>query len=131
MRIMLVEDDCVTGSAMAQELEDAGHEIVGVVATVQSAMELASSQRPDISLVDIELGRGGSGIAVARGLRRHLGIPSIFVTADPERGRAAADAVLGIVAKPFAPGALRAAVAAAGAMIPGGEPGRTAGRPAE
>jgi two-component system, response regulator PdtaR len=120
MRIMLVEDDAATGAAMALELADAGHEVTGVVATVQSAMALARVQRPDLALVDIELGRGGSGIAAARGMRRHLGVPSLFVTADPDRARAAGDAALGLVAKPYRGGVLLSAVAAAEALMRAG-----------
>lgn len=125
MRIMLVEDDAAMGAAMALELTEAGHEVTGVAATVQSAMALARVQRPDLALVDIELGRGGSGIAAARGMRRHLGIPSMFVTADPGRARAAADAALGLVAKPYRGGVLPAAVAAAEALMRAGISGNS------
>ena len=101
MRILIVEDDRLLAAGLAMMVESAGHEVVGHAVTVRAAMDLARSQTPDLTLMDIDLGLGGSGIAAARGMKKHHGLVSLFVTEHPERARQAADAALGVLAKPY------------------------------
>jgi len=101
MRILIVEDDRLLAAGLAMMVESAGHEVVGHAATVRTAMDLARSQTPDLTLMDIDLGLGGSGIAAARGMKKHHGLVSLFVTEHPERARQATDAALGVLAKPY------------------------------
>jgi two-component system, response regulator PdtaR len=101
MRILIVEDDRLLAAGLAMMVESAGHEVVGHAATVRAAMDLARSHTPDLTLMDIDLGLGGSGIAAARGMKKHHGLVSLFVTEHPERARQATDAALGVLAKPY------------------------------
>ncbi|HSK40882.1 MAG TPA: response regulator, partial [Arenibaculum sp.] len=78
MKIMVVENDPLTAAALAMILNDAGHHVVGPVASVRDALARVGPDAPDLVLVDVELGRGGSGIALARGLKRHYDVPSVF-----------------------------------------------------
>jgi two-component system, response regulator PdtaR len=101
MRILIVEDDRLLAAGLAMMVESAGHEVVGHAVTVRAAMELARSRTPDLTLMDIDLGLGGSGIAAARGMKKHHGLISLFVTEHPERARQATDAALGVLVKPY------------------------------
>jgi DNA-binding NarL/FixJ family response regulator len=101
MRILIVEDDALLAAGLGMILEDAGHEVVGYAVTVRAAMDLAQRHSPDLTLMDIDLGAGGSGIAAARGMKKHHGLASLFVTDDLERARQASDAALGMLAKPY------------------------------
>lgn len=101
MRILIVEDDRLLAASLGMMLESAGHEVVGHAVTVRAAMDLARSHSPDLTLMDIDLGLGGSGIAAARGMKKHHGLVSLFVTDQPDRARQAADASLGVLAKPY------------------------------
>ncbi len=101
MRILIVEDDRLLAAGLAMMVESAGHEVVGHAATVRAAMDLARTHTPDLTLMDIDLGLGGSGIAAARGMKKHHGLVSLFVTEHPERARQATDAALGVLAKPY------------------------------
>jgi two-component system, response regulator PdtaR len=101
MRILIVEDDRLLAAGLAMMVESAGHEVVGHAATVRAAMDLARSRTPDLTLMDIDLGLGGSGIAAARGMKKHHGLVSLFVSEHPERARQATDAALGVLAKPY------------------------------
>jgi len=101
MRILIVEDDRLLAAGLGMMLEGAGHEVVGYAATVRAAMDLARSHSPDLTLMDIDLGLGGSGIAAARGMKKHHGLVSLFVTEQPDRARQAADAALGVLVKPY------------------------------
>jgi two-component system, response regulator PdtaR len=101
MRIMIVEDDRLLAAGLAMMVENAGHEVVGHAVTVRAAMDVARAQTPDLTLMDIDLGLGGSGIAAARGMKKHHGLISLFVTEHPERARQATDAALGVLVKPY------------------------------
>jgi DNA-binding LytR/AlgR family response regulator len=101
MRILIVEDDRLLAAGLAMMVESAGHEVVGHAVTVRAAMDLARNRAPDLTLMDIDLGLGGSGIAAARGMNKHHGLVSLFVTEHPERARQATDAALGVLMKPY------------------------------
>jgi len=79
LKVLLVEDNEYTSSAMAQVLEVLGHQ-VGVATTVAEALALAGSETFDLLVSDIGL-PDGSGLEVARawtGLQP--GKPSVAIT---------------------------------------------------
>ncbi|EWY36812.1 regulator [Skermanella stibiiresistens SB22] len=123
MRILIVEDDGILAASLGMMLEGSGHEVVGHAATVKTAMDLARRHRPTLTLVDIDLGPGGSGIAAARGMRKHLGLTCLFVTDQVERARGAADAALGMLAKPYTRDMVVAGVGAVEALMKNKPPG--------
>jgi len=106
-------------AGLAMMVENAGHEVVGHAVTVRAAMDLARSQSPDLTLTDIDLGLGGSGIAAARGMKKHHGLVSLFVTEHPERARQASDAALGVLVKPFDQDTVRRTLEVATALLAG------------
>ena len=119
MRILIVEDDRLLAAGLAMMVEGAGHEVVGHAVTVRAAMDLARAQTPDLTLMDIDLGLGGSGIAAARGMKKHHGLASLFVTEHPERARQASDAALGVLMKPYGQEAVRSTLEAASLLLAG------------
>jgi DNA-binding NarL/FixJ family response regulator len=116
---MIVEDDRLLAAGLAMMVENAGHEVVGHAVTVRAAMDLARTQTPDLTLMDIDLGLGGSGIAAARGMKKHHGLASLFVTEHPERARQASDAALGVLVKPCGQEAVRRTLEAASLLLAG------------
>jgi len=72
VRVMLVEDDSFTRTTMKAALQLQGVEIVHDTASVASAMQVASSIKPDAAVLDLDLGKGPNGIDLALGLRRIL-----------------------------------------------------------
>jgi two-component system, response regulator PdtaR len=119
MRILIVEDDRLLAAGLAMMVENAGHEVVGHAATVRAAMDLARAQSPDLTLMDIDLGLGGSGIAAARGMKKHHGLVSLFVSEHPERARQASDAALGVLVKPYGQDAVRHTLRVASQLLAG------------
>jgi AmiR/NasT family two-component response regulator len=67
MRILVAEDDPIIALGLARRLGAMGHEVVGPVATVAEAGELARSVGADLYLFDVDLA-DGDGIALARSL---------------------------------------------------------------
>lgn len=69
---MLVEDDAFTRTTMKAALQLQGVEIVHDTPSVASAMKIASVSKPDVAVLDLDLGTGPNGIDLAHGLRRLL-----------------------------------------------------------
>jgi hypothetical protein len=58
----------VIGLAIAMELQDAGHEGLDPVTSIEAAEGLAHEAHRDLALIDIDLQRHGDGIDLARSL---------------------------------------------------------------
>lgn len=71
-RVIVVEDDGFTRMLLAGQLQQLGYEVVGNTASAADALDLARAHRPDLALLDLDLGRGPTGIDLAHGLRRLL-----------------------------------------------------------
>ncbi|MBI1181862.1 MAG: response regulator [Alphaproteobacteria bacterium] len=101
-RVLIVEDEWLVGIEFEAALQEAGYDVVGLVATAAEAVRRCGETQPDIALMDIRLS-GGDGVEAATDLRARFGVPSVFVTAysdehTVERGRKAEP--LGWIVKP-------------------------------
>lgn len=81
MKIAIVEDEVILSMALTLMLEEWGHLIVGTADNEEAALALVETERPDVVLMDIRLGRGDSGLAAARLIRAASDVPIIFCTA--------------------------------------------------
>lgn len=103
MRALVIEDEGLFARALCDSLADAGHEAVGPARTLDEALRLAKSHRPDLALVDIGLERQGDGVLLARMLHLTFGIRSIFVSGDREEAHRNSDLAVGYLDKPVDP----------------------------
>ena len=71
LRVMLVDDHPLVRAAVRQSIEGVDVMVVEEAATVPEALERAKRSRPDVVLVDIDLG-GADGIQLVRELSPHL-----------------------------------------------------------
>jgi DNA-binding NarL/FixJ family response regulator len=69
---MLVEDDAFTRTTIKAALQLQGLEIVHDTGSVASAMKVAAVSKPDVAVLDLDLGFGPNGVDLALGLRRIL-----------------------------------------------------------
>ena len=69
-RVMMVEDDEFTRSTIKTALINKGMNIVFDTASVKEAMEFARNNRPEVAVLDYNLGKGPNGIDLANQLRR-------------------------------------------------------------
>ncbi|MFJ4434036.1 HWE histidine kinase domain-containing protein [Pseudomonas sp. NPDC089395] len=76
--VLILEDQLVIAVGLEQILADAQVQDVITASSEAEALELLATQRPDVAVLDINLGSGTS-IAVAEALIR-LGIPFLFAT---------------------------------------------------
>lgn len=67
--VLVVEDDGFTRMLLQGRLESLGYEVCGAVSSATEAIEIARTARPQVALLDLDLGRGPTGIDLAYGLR--------------------------------------------------------------
>src|SRR6267154_2180401 len=109
-KILVVEDEGLIAMDLKYRLERFGYSVPGVASNAEDAVHLASSEMPDLVLMDIRLNGKRDGIEAASDLRE-LDIPVIFMTAhaDPDTLRRAHVAEpYGYIVKPFGTTDIRA-----------------------
>ena len=84
-RILIIEDEPIIALDIAQLVQRNGHEVVGIAATLEEAVAMASRHSPGLVLADIQLADDSSGIDAVRLITDGHSIPAIFITAFPER----------------------------------------------
>ena len=112
-RILVVEDETIVALDIRVQLARQGYEPVGHAIRGEQAVTLAGTLRPDLVLMDIQLGGGMDGIDAAAAIRAQFGIPVVFLTAfaeDETLERAKRVEPLGYVIKPFTERELRSAL---------------------
>jgi CheY-like chemotaxis protein len=104
--VLVVEDEAIIAFDLEMQIEDLGHESVGVAPNIATALALAEATRPDIALIDLTLAQGDDGRWVARRLRDLLQIPCIILSGSLHRltrEDIAAIAPLALLSKPLSP----------------------------
>lgn len=76
-RTLIVEDDNFTRMLLRGQLEALGYHVIGDADSANGGMDIARLEKPDIALLDLDLGRGPTGIDLAYGLRGLL--PTIAI----------------------------------------------------
>ena len=79
-KILIVEDEIISASALALELKDLGYEKCSLAASGEKAIEITENERPDVVLMDIGLRGGMDGIEAARQIKDRFGTPVIYIT---------------------------------------------------
>lgn len=100
MKILIVEDEALLAMELECEVEDAGHEIVGIAADSKEAVELINKALPQFAFVDIQLLDGPTGIEVGRYLSS-ISIPYVFVSGNLKRIPEDFAGALGAIEKPY------------------------------
>jgi DNA-binding NarL/FixJ family response regulator len=101
LRIVIIDDSSHFLKAARNVLRQEGAEIVGAASTIQEALKLAEELRPDVILVDVDLGEE-SGFDLAERLSAADAASVVLISAYPEAELAdliAASPALGFVAK--------------------------------
>ncbi|MDC8773118.1 putative bifunctional diguanylate cyclase/phosphodiesterase [Roseateles albus] len=109
-RILVVEDEAIVARDLLQQLDLLGYQTVGHVTRGEDAVELAGSAKPDLVLMDIQLGEGMDGVCAAQIIRDRFALPVVFLTAfaaDETLARAKLTEPFGYILKPFSERELR------------------------
>ena len=81
MKVLIIEDEAIVAMALEFSLVMAGHQVTAMADNLEEACAAIALGRPDIALVDIQLGHGRSGLTIAAELQRR-GIPVMFATGN-------------------------------------------------
>jgi DNA-binding response OmpR family regulator len=79
--VLVVEDESLIAMMIEEALDAAGYAIGGIASSEDEALRLAKRHPPRFAVLDINLGRGGSGLVVGRRLRE-LGVGLIYASGN-------------------------------------------------
>lgn len=101
LRLLLVEDEPFIALDLQLLSTSAGHEVVGVADSLESALAMAADGAPQAALVDINLRDGFSGVQVSRRLAAGSGVAVGFVTGNAEQIPPDFGGAVAVLEKPF------------------------------
>jgi AmiR/NasT family two-component response regulator len=115
MRILLAEDETIIRLDLREILERAGFEVCAEARDGEEAVELASSAKPDLAILDVKMPKL-DGIDAAKRILGERPIPIVILTAYGQEelvSRAVEAGVFGYLVKPFRESDLLPAIRAA------------------
>lgn len=81
IKVLVVEDEWIVSQEITEILESNNFEVIGQAADAKKALELVSSNPPDVALLDINIKGEIDGIELAKSLRRKFSLAIVFLTA--------------------------------------------------
>jgi two-component system, NarL family, nitrate/nitrite response regulator NarL len=105
LRVLIIDDNASFRDEMYALLEEQGLDVVGGAASGTEALQQVAELRPDVALIDIDLG-GESGLELTRRLREGTGrgaVPHVILTSTHDESEYAdlieASPAIGFLAK--------------------------------
>ena len=102
-RVVIAEDEAIIRLDLKETLEEEGYEVVGETGRGDEAVELVTSLKPDLAILDIKM-PGMDGLEAARAITAERGAAVLILTAFSQRDliEEARDAgALAYLVKPF------------------------------
>ncbi len=121
MAILVVEDEALVALQIEAFLETAGYRVAGLADSIDSALEIVATSKPELAVVDVNLVGGDSGIELALKLRDQ-GILVLLATGNCPPNLSS-DVAIGCLSKPFHALELTAAIEVAFQIAKGEEIG--------
>ena len=112
LKVLVVEDEGLVAAGLKGQLEDIGHQVLGLAKDAEEAVRLASKIQPDLIMMDIRI-PGTDGIEAARAILAQEAVPIVFLTAYPDEDfvRRAGDAgAMAYLLKPVNESTLRSTI---------------------
>lgn len=108
-RVLIVEDQFLISEFLNVWIDAFGHDVVGIAATCEAAIEQALAHRPDLILMDIQLEGVRTGIDAALAILESYPARIVYVTAASDSAKLKRLGVASpeILPKPVDPEALR------------------------
>lgn len=113
VRILIVEDEPLIAEDLRAHLEELGYEVCAACDNALDAMTEIAARKPDLLLLDINLGDGADGVQVAEKVKAKHATPFIFVTSHSDKAtleRVKPLRPAGFIIKPFDENDLRAQI---------------------
>jgi len=103
-RILIVEDEAIVAADLQRRLSRMGCEVVGMAVSGEDAVRLATTLKPELILMDINLRGEMDGTQAAQQLRTQLQLPVVYLTASSDTSvvkRAKVTDAFGYLLKPL------------------------------
>lgn len=84
-RILIIEDEAFISMHLCMLAEELEHSVTSIARTKDEAIQAAKDQKPTLILSDIHLADDSSGIDAVDEISRFCEVPTIFITAYPDR----------------------------------------------
>ena len=84
IKIGIVEDELLIAEKIKSHLISMGYEVCEPVSNYEEAMEMIETEKPDMLLLDINLGNKKDGIHIAEKVNQKYRLPFIFLTANSD-----------------------------------------------
>ncbi|WP_299046460.1 response regulator [uncultured Tateyamaria sp.] len=81
--VLILEDEAIIAMDMEMMLEDNGFFVLGPCNSVEAARAAVASRRPDVAILDVNLGRGKTSFDFAEEIHA-LGVPFVFLSGYSE-----------------------------------------------
>ena len=88
--VLVVEDNYLIAVELNKQITELGYPNVEVVSNAADALDVIDDKRPDLAIIDINLGGANTSVEVARRLRAE-GVPFAFATGYGDKTRVPAD----------------------------------------
>jgi two-component system, response regulator PdtaR len=99
LRVLVIEDDALIASLLAETVEALGHTVCAIAMTENEAVAYALEHQPDLLIVDAGL-IDGNGISAVETILRTQLVPYLFVTGNGREVKALHPTAV-ILEKPF------------------------------
>jgi YesN/AraC family two-component response regulator len=102
--ILIVKDELLIARDIKNILEEEEYNVIGIVDSVERAIESIEKQKPDLVLIDINLNKSRDGIDLGMFLLSNDAIPFIYLTGISDKltiNRASDSRPHGYIIKPF------------------------------
>lgn len=83
-QVLIVEDERIVALTTKHIVEGHGHQVVGIAASAQEALDILSQHRPTIVLMDIMLKGPVDGIELTHSINKQYDLPVLYVTAHAD-----------------------------------------------
>lgn len=113
IKILIVEDELIIAEDMNNMLSKMGYQVTGCALDADEALEQLDIEKPDLILLDINLGGAKDGISLAAEINRKFEVPFIFTTSHTDPAtleRAKKVNPVNYLVKPFKPEQLYTAI---------------------
>ncbi|WOF17007.1 PAS domain S-box protein [Methanoplanus sp. FWC-SCC4] len=111
--VLIVEDEAVIGLNLKRIVEKMGYQPLEVAVDAHEAVDVALEKKPDIILMDINLGGDMDGIDASEEINRQMSVPVVFLSAYNDENlirRCVNSGSYGFLAKPASPPEIKAAI---------------------
>jgi CheY-like chemotaxis protein len=84
-KILIIEDDLILALSLEMMLKRIGYRNVIKVETGEEAVKTAETYKPDLLLVDVQLGHGMTGIQAVEIIQSKQDVPALYVTGNSDQ----------------------------------------------